>query len=43
MQGYLSRIGKDIGKFGADNKWGKDSQAAWDELVNTTMKDNPLQ
>lgn len=43
MQNYLMRIGKNVGKFGADNKWGKDSQAAWDELVNTTMKDNPLQ
>lgn len=43
MQGYLSRIGKNVGKFGVDNKWGKDSQAAWDDLVNTTMKNNPLQ
>ena len=42
MQGYLSRIGKDIGKFGVDNKWGDDSQAAWNDLVNTTMKNNPL-
>ena len=43
MQGYLSRIGKNVGKFGIDNKWGKDSQAAWNDLVNTTMKNNPLQ
>lgn len=43
LQGYLSRIGKNIGKFGADNKWGSASQAAWNDLVNTTMKNNPLQ
>lgn len=43
LQGYLSRIGKNIGKFSTDNKWGSDSQAAWDDLVNTTMKNNPLQ
>lgn len=43
LQGYLNRIGKNIGKFGADNKWGNASQAAWDDLVNTTMKNNPLQ
>lgn len=43
LQGYLSRIGKNIGKFGADNKWGNDSQTAWENFVNTTMKNNPLQ
>ena len=44
MQDYLQRIGKkNIGKFGIDNKWGDDSQAAWDDFVNTTMKNNPLQ
>ena len=43
MQEYLTRVGKSVGRFGADNKWGKDSQAAWDDLVNTTMKNNPLQ
>lgn len=43
LQGYLSRIGKNIGKFGVDNKWGSDSQTAWDDFVNTTMKNNPLQ
>lgn len=43
LQGYLSRIGKNIGKFGVDNKWGGDSQKAWEDFVNTTMKNNPLQ
>ena len=43
MQEYLQRIGKSVGKFGADNKWGSDSQTAWEDLVNTTMKNNPLQ
>ena len=43
MQDYLQRIGKNIGKFGADNKWGGDSQKAWEDFVNTTMKNNPLQ
>lgn len=43
LQGYLNRIGKSVGKFGVDNKWGGDSQAAWDDFVNTTMKNNPLQ
>ena len=43
LQGYLSRIGKNIGKFGIDNKWGGDSQKAWEDFVNTTMKNNPLQ
>lgn len=43
LQGYLQRMNKDIGKFGVDNKWGGDSQAAWDDFVNTTMKNNPLQ
>ena len=43
MQEYLQRIGKNVGRFGADNRWGDDSQAAWNDLVNTTMKDNPLQ
>lgn len=43
MQEYLQRIGKSVGKFGADNKWGKNSQAAWENFVNTTMKNNPLQ
>ena len=44
MQDYLQRIGKkNIGKFGIDNKWGSDSQTAWEDFVNTTMKNNPLQ
>lgn len=43
LQGYLSRINKNIGKFGVDNKWGGDSQKAWEDFVNTTMKNNPLQ
>lgn len=43
LQGYLQRMKKDIGKFGVDNKWGGDSQAAWDDFVKTTMKNNPLQ
>ena len=44
MQDYLQRIGKkNIGKFGIDNKWGGDSQKAWEDFVNTTMKNNPLQ
>lgn len=44
MQDYLQRIGKkNIGKFGVDNKWGGDSQTAWEDFVNTTMKNNPLQ
>lgn len=43
LQGYLNRIGKNIGKFGVDNKWGGDSQKAWEDFVNTTMKNNPLQ
>lgn len=44
MQDYLQRIGKkNIGKFGVDNKWGGDSQKAWEDFVNTTMKNNPLQ
>ena len=43
LQGYLSRINKNIGKFGVDNKWGGDSQAAWEDFANTTMKNNPLQ
>ena len=44
LQDYLQRIGKkNIGKFGVDNKWGGDSQKAWDDFVNTTMKNNPLQ
>lgn len=43
LQGYLSRINKNIGKFGVDNKWGDDSQKAWEDFVNTTMKNNPLQ
>ena len=43
LQGYLNRIGKSVGKFGVDNKWGGDSQAAWEDFVNTTMKNNPLQ
>ena len=44
LQDYLQRIGKkNIGKFGVDNKWGGDSQKAWEDFVNTTMKNNPLQ
>lgn len=44
MQDYLQRIGKkNIGKFGVDNKWGSDSQTAWNNFVATTMKNNPLQ
>lgn len=43
LQGYLNRIGKSVGKFGVDNKWGSDSQTAWNDFVNTTMKNNPLQ
>ena len=43
LQGYLQRMKKDIGKFGVDNKWGGDSQTAWEDFVNTTMKNNPLQ
>lgn len=43
MQKYLQSMGKNIGKFGADNKWGDDSQTAWNDFVNTTMKKNPLQ
>ena len=43
LQGYLNRIGKSVGKFGVDNKWGGDSQKAWEDFVNTTMKNNPLQ
>ena len=43
MQGYLSRINKNIDQSFVDNKWGKNSQAAWENFVNTTMKNNPLQ
>lgn len=43
MQKYLQSMGKNIGKFGADNKWGNNSQTAWNDFVNTTMKNNPLQ
>ena len=43
LQGYLSRINKNIDQSFVDNKWGKNSQAAWENFVNTTMKNNPLQ
>ena len=43
MQGYLSGMGEDIGNTGMDNKWGSNSQKAWENFVNTTMKNNPLQ
>lgn len=43
LQGYLSRINKNIDQSFVDNKWGKNSQAAWDDFVKTTMKNNPLQ
>lgn len=43
LQGYLSRINKNIDQAFVDNKWGKNSQAAWENFVNTTMKNNPLQ
>lgn len=43
MQGYLSGMGEDIGNTGMDNKWGSASQKAWENFVNTTMKNNPLQ
>lgn len=43
LQGYLSRLNKNIDQSFVDNKWGKNSQAAWEDFVNTTMKNNPLQ
>lgn len=43
MQGYLSGMGENIGNTGMDNKWGPDSQKAWENFVNTTMKNTPLQ
>jgi hypothetical protein len=43
MQTYLANHGQDLGKWGADGKWGSTSQAAWDNFVATTMKNNPLQ
>lgn len=43
LQGYLSRINKNIDQSFVDNKWGNDSQTAWENFVNTTMKNNPLQ
>ena len=43
LQGYLSRINKNIDQSFVDNKWGGDSQKAWEDFVNTTMKNNPLQ
>ena len=43
LQGYLSRINKNIDQSFVDNKWGSNSQKAWENFVNTTMKNNPLQ
>jgi len=43
MQTYLANHGQDLGKWGADGKWAGASQAAWDNFVATTMKNNPLQ
>lgn len=43
MQTYLNNHGQNLGKWGSDNKWGNASQAAWDNFVATTMKNNPLQ
>jgi hypothetical protein len=43
MQTYLANHDQDLGKWGADGKWGSTSQAAWDNFVATTMKNNPLQ